>query len=84
MSYQEIRRGAATWEVHRVDSDKAREVPVHSFELLGRVVLDAEEERFYVEKVEWLVDGHRWKRIEFPYSTKDAAVESMIKPRMQS
>ncbi len=81
MSVQVIRRGAALWDVNRVNvlwTDKEGET-AHEYETIGRVVLEGET--YYVELPKWKEEGFEWERQPRGYVLPRGAFRAICKPK---
>ncbi len=81
MAVQVIRRGAALWDVNRVNhlwTEKDGE-DAHEYETIGRVVLDGD--LYYIERPEWQAEGYVWKREPRGYALARGAFRALCRPK---
>lgn len=53
-----------------------------TYELIARVILDSEKDRYFIEKPIWTLNSYEWKRSPKPYLTTAAAFKAITIPEL--
>lgn len=78
--FQFIRLAENSWEVHTYVDQSDKTTRVTSFELIARILLDTQADRFYIERVVWKSLGKEWVRLPKTYLTREAAFRALTHP----
>lgn len=81
MAVQVIKTGDERYEVHmwsEIGMCEKGKITEHA--VVGRVTLDKERDRYFVERPQWEISGFTWIRIPRPYVTRAAALRAITHP----
>lgn len=84
ISFQVIRVSQNAHNILRISPLRAPvgTLRADAYELVGRIVLDTNKDRYFVETPHWNERSYEWIRVEKEYVVFQAAFNAAVKPKM--